>query len=442
MKPTVAFHTLGCKLNFAETSAIGLQLKNAGFQKINFENGADIVVINTCSVTENANRECRMIVRRALQKNPESFIAIIGCYAQLKPEEISCIEGVDLVLGATEKFNLPNYLNDFSKKENTEIHSCTIGDSNIFTPAYSFGDRKRTFLKVQDGCNYPCTYCTIPLARGASRSATIDEIVRQVEEISSKGSKEIVLTGVNIGDFGIYDGLTEKHESTFYDLIKKLDTIRNIERFRISSIEPNLLKDEIIEFVSSSERFAPHFHLPLQSGSDKILGLMRRRYKRNLYTDRVSLIKKIMPHACIGVDVIVGFPGETENDFLETYNFLNELDISYLHVFTYSERENTEAFTFPNVVNYSERKKRNKMLRILSEKKRQNFYRSNLGKQFTVLFEDDSHDGYMHGHTENYIKVRMPYDSSLINTPVQVFLEKFDGSLCVNALPLINQIIE
>ncbi len=442
MKPTVAFHTLGCKLNFAETSAIGLQLRNAGFQKINFENGADIVVINTCSVTENANRECRMIVRRALQKNPESFIAIIGCYAQLKPEEISCIEGVDLVLGATEKFNLPNYLNDFSKKENAEIYSCTIGDSNIFTPAYSFGDRKRTFLKVQDGCNYPCTYCTIPLARGASRSATIDEIVRQVEEISSKGSKEIVLTGVNIGDFGIYDGLTEKHESTFYDLIKKLDTIRNIERFRISSIEPNLLKDEIIEFVASSERFAPHFHLPLQSGSDKILGLMRRRYKIDLYTDRVSLIKKIMPHACIGVDVIVGFPGETENDFLETYNFLNDLDISYLHVFTYSERENTEAFTFPNVVNYSERKKRNKMLRILSEKKRQIFYRSNLGKQFTVLFEDDSNDGYMHGHTENYIKVRMQHDSSLINTPVQVFLEKFDGSLCVNALPLINQIIE
>lgn len=440
MKPTVAFHTLGCKLNFAETSTIGLQLKNAGFQKIEFESGADVVVINTCSVTENANRECRLIVRRALQKNPESFIAVIGCYAQLKPEEISNIEGVDLVLGATEKFNIAEYLNDYSKRKNTEVHSCTIGESNFFTPAYSFGERKRTFLKVQDGCNYPCTYCTIPLARGSSRSASIEEIVNQVYEISSKGSKEIVLTGVNIGDFGIYDGKKEKHESSFYDLLKKLDTIDSIERFRISSIEPNLLKDEIIDFVSTSERIAPHFHLPLQSGSDKILGLMKRRYKRELYTDRVSRIKKSMPSACIGVDVIVGFPGETETDFLETYNYLNELDISYLHVFTYSERENTEAFSFPNAVNYSERKRRNKMLRILSEKKRQSFYRTNIGNPYTVLFEDGSHEGFMHGYTENYIKVKMPYVSSLINIPVQVHLDKFDGSLCVNALPLIHQI--
>ncbi len=440
MKPTVTFHTLGCKLNFAETSTIGLQLKNAGFRKIEFDSGADVVVINTCSVTENANRECRMIVRRALQKNPESFIAVIGCYAQLKPEEISNIEGVDLVLGATEKFNIAEYLNDYSKRKNTEVHSCTIGESNFFTPAYSFGERKRTFLKVQDGCNYPCTYCTIPLARGSSRSATIEEIVNQVYEISSKGSKEIVLTGVNIGDFGIYDGKKEKHESSFYDLLIKLDTIDSIERFRISSIEPNLLKDEILDFVSTSDRIAPHFHLPLQSGSDKILGLMKRRYKRELYTDRVSRIKKSIPHACIGVDVIVGFPGETETDFLDTYNYLNELDISYLHVFTYSERENTEAFSFPDAVNYSERKRRNKMLRILSDKKRQYFYRTNLGKQFTILFEDGSHDGYMHGYTENYIKVRMPYDSSLINIPVQVCLEKFDGSLYVDTQPLVNQI--
>lgn len=442
MKPTVAFHTLGCKLNFAETSAIGIQLKSAGFRKTEFEAGADVVVINTCSVTENADRECRMIVRRALQKNPESFIAVIGCYAQLKPEEISSIDGVDLVLGATEKFNLAGYLSDYSKRKNAEVYSCTIGDSNVFTPAYSFGERKRAFLKIQDGCNYPCTYCTIPLARGASRSATIEEIVKQAQEIASKGSKEIVLTGVNIGDFGIYDGRTEKHESTFYDLIQSLDTIRSIERFRISSIEPNLLKDEIIDFVSTSERFAPHFHLPLQSGSDKILRLMRRRYKRDLYTERVARIKKAMPHACIGADVIVGFPGETENDFLETYNFLNQLEVSYLHVFTYSERENTEAFTFPDVVNYSERKKRNKMLRILSEKKRQDFYRSNLGKQFTVLFEDESHDGNMHGHTENYIKVRVPYDESLINIPVNVRMEQFDGSLCVDAQVLINQFVD
>ena len=440
MKPTVAFHTLGCKLNFAETSAIGLELKNAGFRKTAFEEGADVVVINTCSVTENANRECRMIVRRALHKNPESFIAIIGCYAQLKPEEIANIEGVDLVLGATEKFNIAGYLNDFSKRKNAEVYSCFIGDSNLFTPAYSSGERKRAFLKVQDGCNYPCTYCTIPLARGSSRSATIEVIVKMAEEIAMKGSKEIVLTGVNIGDFGIYDGQTEKHVSSFYDLIRKLDTVESIERFRISSIEPNLLQDEIIDFVANSKRFAPHFHIPLQSGCDKILGLMRRRYKRKLYADRVEKIKRVMPHACIGVDVIVGFPGETENDFLDTYNFLNELDVSYLHVFTYSERENTEAFTFSGVIDYSERKKRNKMLRILSEKKRQDFYRSQLGKQFTVLFEDGFHEGFMHGHTENYIKIRIPYDASLINIPVSVCLEKFDGSLCADGL-VVNSLI-
>ena len=439
VNPTVSFHTLGCKLNFAETSAIGMQLKDAGFRKAPFDSGADVVVINTCSVTENADRECRMIVRRALHHNPESFIAIIGCYAQLKPEEISGIEGVDLVLGATEKFNLANYIGDFQKRKTAEVHSCTIGDANIFTPAYSFGDRKRTFMKVQDGCNYPCSYCTIPLARGSSRSATIPEIIKQVEEVADRGTKEIVLTGVNIGDYGIFDAKSGNHENNFLDLVKELDKVERIERFRISSIEPNLLNDEIIDFVAASERFAPHFHMPLQSGSDKILRLMRRRYRRDLYEERVSRIKDILPDACIGVDVIVGFPGETEDDFLETYNFLNNLDVSYLHVFTYSERDNTEAAALPNVVSFTERKRRNKMLRILSEKKLLHFYRSNLGKQFTVLFEDAPHEGYMHGHTENYIRVRLTYDSSLLNVPVKVFLNNFDGSLCVDG-ELVNQL--
>ncbi len=420
--PSVSFHTLGCKLNFAETSAIGRQLKSAGFDKRDFEEGADVVVINTCSVTENADRECRTIVRRALQKNPESFIAVIGCYAQLKPEEISMIEGVDLVLGANEKFNLQQYLGDLTKRSHTLIRSCTIGDSNIFTPAFSQGDRTRAFLKVQDGCNYPCTYCTIPLARGASRSATIDAVLSQAQLIAEQGSKEIILTGVNIGDFGITDAKTGKHEYTFLDLIRRLDMVEGIERFRISSIEPNLLRDEIIDFVATSKKFAPHFHIPLQSGSDKILGLMKRRYRSDLYVDRVSKIKSEMPHACIGVDVIVGFPGETEEDFLETYRFLNDLDVSYLHVFTYSERENTEAIKLDGVVDFSERKRRNKMLRILSEKKLQKFYRENAGKEFTVIYEHESHDGIMHGFTENYIKVTRAYDASLVNIPLRVLI--------------------
>ncbi len=426
MNRTVSFHTLGCKLNFAETSAIGKQLKSAGFKKLEFEEGADVVVINTCSVTENADKECKTIVRRALQNNPDTFIAVIGCYAQLKPEEISQIDGVDLVLGATEKFNLPSYLTDFSKKNKAEIHSCTINEADIFHPAYSFGDRTRAFLKVQDGCNYPCSYCTIPLARGASRSASIEDIITQAKELASKGILEIVLTGVNIGDYGIFNSHSKEHKSSFLDLIKNLDALDSIERFRISSIEPNLLSDEIISFVSQSNRFAPHFHLPLQSGSNKVLGLMHRRYKKDLYAQRVHKIKALMPHACIGADVIVGFPGESEEDFLETYRLIQDLDISYLHVFTYSERPNTEAASMPGTVPYAERKKRNKMLRILSEKKRNQFYRENMDKTFTVLFEEENKNEQMSGYTENYIRVTRPYDRTLVNFPVKLKIESAD----------------
>ncbi len=431
MNPTVSFYTLGCKLNFAETSTIGQQLKSAGFIKKDFEEGADVVVINTCSVTENANRECRMIVRRALQKNPDSFIAIIGCYAQLKPEEIASIEGVDLVLGAKEKFNLTEYLNDFKKNKIAEVHSCTIGESNIFHAAYSTAERTRAFLKVQDGCDYPCTYCTIPLARGASRSASIEEVVANAEAIAAQGIREIVLTGVNIGDYGIMK-VDSPRENTFLQLITELDKIKGIDRFRISSIEPNLLSDDIIEFVAASKRFAPHFHIPMQSGSDKILGLMRRRYKRNLYQARVEKIKSAMPHACIGVDVIVGFPGETEEDFLETYNFINQLDVSYLHVFTYSERENTPAAEMNGVVDVAVRKRRNKMLRILSEKKRQQFYRSQSGLTLTALFEHTTdEENNMLGFTENYVRIKMPAQTTFMNVPLKVKLQEYDGSIAV-----------
>ncbi|MBK6988433.1 MAG: tRNA (N(6)-L-threonylcarbamoyladenosine(37)-C(2))-methylthiotransferase MtaB [Bacteroidetes bacterium] len=430
---TVSFHTLGCKLNFAETSTIARQLKNAGFQKVEFEDGADVVVINTCSVTENADKECKTIVRRAQQANPESFIAIIGCYAQLKPEEISSIDGVDLVLGATEKFNLPHYLNDLSKKELAEIHSCEIIEATSFTSGYSFGDRTRAFLKVQDGCDYSCSYCTIPLARGNSRSDTIDNVVKNAYAIAEKQVKEIVLTGVNIGDYGIFDTKSMKHESDFLSLVKRLDDVEGIERFRISSIEPNLLTDEIISFVSTSKRFVPHFHIPLQSGSDKVLALMRRRYKRNLYVERVNRIKAVMPDACIGVDVIVGFPGETEEDFMDTFRFLNELNISYLHVFTYSERENTDAALMPGVVPIQERKRRNKMLRILSEKKKNLFYSEYLNNEYTVLMEEENKDGHLSGFTSNYIRVNIPYDPAFVNQLVRVKLESFNGGLSVNS---------
>ena len=425
---TVSFYTLGCKLNFAETSTIGRTLKDAGFSKVEFEFGAEVVVINTCSVTENADRECRTIVKKALQYNPGSFIAIIGCYAQLKPKEIALIPGVDLVLGATEKFNITEYLDSFSKKDQTEIHSCEVTDANSFVSSYSIGDRTRAFLKVQDGCDYTCSYCTIPLARGSSRSDSIANIVAQSNSIAKSGVKEIVLTGVNIGDFGIDLKKEGERSEDFLSLIESLDAIQGIERFRISSIEPNLLKDEIIQFVARSKKFVPHFHIPLQSGSNKILGLMRRRYQRELYAGRVERIKELMPDACIGVDVIVGFPGETEVDFLETYNFLNGLDISYLHVFTYSERDNTDAIQLRPLVPVPMRKQRNKMLRILSEKKYRAFCEKFSGKQLPVLFENESADGYNHGFTHNYIKVRTQFDPLLRNKLIQCTLGSPDSS--------------
>jgi threonylcarbamoyladenosine tRNA methylthiotransferase MtaB len=422
----VAFHTLGCKLNFAESSSIARFFTDAGYQKVDFSQPADVYVINTCSVTENADKECKSIVRSALKANPDGFIAIIGCYAQLKPHEIAAIEGVDLVLGANEKFNIIQYINELKKKEEAEVHACEINEVDFFVDAYSFGDRTRVFLKVQDGCDYTCSFCTIPLARGKSRSDSIENVVKNAQDIAQKGIKEIVLTGVNIGDFGKGFSGGKKRNETFLDLIKELDNIEGIERFRISSIEPNLLSNEIIEFVAQSKRFVPHFHIPLQSGSNKTLKAMRRRYLRELYADRVAKIKELMPHCCIGVDVIVGFPGETEEDFLETYNFINQLDISYLHVFTYSERANTDALEIKEVVPVNVRKQRNKMLRILSSKKLRKFYEQNIGIERTVLFETENKEGFLHGFTENYVKVRVPFDENLCNTLQKVKLEKID----------------
>jgi threonylcarbamoyladenosine tRNA methylthiotransferase MtaB len=430
-----AFHTLGCKLNFSETSAIARLMMEKGFEKVDFSQQADVYVINTCSVTENADKECRQIVKSALKISPNAFVAVVGCYAQLKPEEISNIEGVDVVLGATEKFKLLNYLESLDKKNHAEIFNCEIDNANFFTDAYSFGDRTRTFLKVQDGCDYSCTFCTIPLARGSSRSDTIENVIANSKKIAASGVKEIVLTGVNLGDFGygtsVEAGEKKKKQFNFFGLVKELDEVEGIERFRISSIEPNLLSDEIIDFVSTSKRFAPHFHIPLQSGSDKILKMMKRRYLRNVYQSRVERIKQAMPHCCIGVDVIVGFPGETEEDFKETYNFLNQLDVSYLHVFTYSERENTEAAGMENVVPVSERKRRNKMLRILSEKKLRAFYEKNIGKNFSVLFEGENKNGFMFGFTENYLKIKHPYSADLTNTIQLVTISGFgeEGNL-------------
>jgi threonylcarbamoyladenosine tRNA methylthiotransferase MtaB len=436
---TVAFHTLGCKLNFAETSTIARQFERSGFSKADFENGADVFVINTCSVTEDANRECRRIVRNALRTSPEAFVIVTGCYAQLKPEEIANIKGVDLVLGANEKFNALHFMNGGHKKEKAEIHSCEIEEVNDFIGSYSTSGRTRAFLKVQDGCDYNCSYCTIPLARGASRSDSIENAVKNAEKIAAQGIKEIVLTGVNIGDFGqqpllatgnlslaVQPEARSQKPETFLDLIKALDKVAGISRFRISSIEPNLLSDEIIEFVAQSERFVPHFHIPLQSGSNKILGLMRRRYKRELYAERVKKIKSLMPHCCIGVDVIVGFPGETEDDFMETYNFIDTLNISYLHVFTYSERENTEAISFSAIVPMEERRKRNKVLRNLSAVKQQKFYSENSGAEQTVLFESENKDGFMFGFTDNYIKVKTKFNPELVNSLQKVTLTKTD----------------
>jgi len=423
---TVAFYTQGCKLNFSETSSISRQLVNEGYQKVDFKDKADIYVINTCSVTENADKECKRIVRSALKTSPEAFVVIVGCYAQLKPEQISEIDGVDLVLGATEKFKLNHYLNDLSKKQTTEILSCEIDDANFFVDAYSIGDRTRAFLKVQDGCDYKCTYCTIPLARGISRSDKLENVINNAKSISEKGIQEIVLTGVNIGDYGKGEFGNKKHEHTFLDLVKELDEVNGINRLRISSIEPNLLKNETINFVANSKAFVPHFHIPLQSGSDEILKKMKRRYLTDLYTDRVSYIKSLMPHCCIGVDVIVGFPGETEEHFLETYNFLNELDISYLHVFSYSERANTKAAEMKNPIDKGIRHKRSKMLRVLSAKKKRHFYEQQIGITRDVIFEAENKDGFMYGFTENYVRVKTPFQSSWINTIKKTELNQMD----------------
>lgn len=426
MNKKVAFYTLGCKLNFSETSTIARNFENEGFDRVAFNETADIYVINTCSVTENADKRFKTIVKQAQKSNPDAFVAAVGCYAQLKPEELASVDGVDLVLGATEKFKITDYLNDLSKNDHGEVHSCEIEDANFYVGSYAIGDRTRAFLKVQDGCDYKCTYCTIPLARGISRSDTLDNVLHNAAEIASKNIKEIVLTGVNIGDYGKGEFGNKKHEHTFFELVQALDRVEGIHRLRISSIEPNLLKNETIDFVSRSNAFVPHFHIPLQSGSDGILKLMRRRYLTNLYVDRVARIKKVMPHACIGVDVIVGFPGETEEHFLETYHFLNELDISYLHVFTYSERANTVAAHMNEVVPKNIRSKRSKMLRGLSVKKRRAFYESQLGSARTVLFEGENKSGYIHGFTENYVKVKAPWNPDLVNTLHEVELKEID----------------
>ncbi len=408
----VAFYTLGCKLNYSETSTISRMFEEKGYKKVDFTDTPDIFIINTCSVTENADKKCHKIVREARGIAPDAYVAIIGCYAQLKPKEISEIPGVDAVLGAAEKFRLVELLDGFVRKPQAEVYASEVEQANKFNTSYSINDRTRTFLKVQDGCDYSCTFCTIPLARGSSRSDSIENILKTAHDIAKTEVREIVLTGVNTGDFGIQQGVRVER---FVDLVKALDDVEGIDRFRISSIEPNLLSDDIIEFVAQSKRFVPHFHIPLQSGSNKILKLMRRRYMRELYADRVAKIKSLMPHCCIGVDVIVGFPGETREDFLDTYAFLNELDISYLHVFTYSERENTPAAEMTGTVPGSQRADRSKMLHILSDKKRRKFYEENLGKEATVLFENDIENGMIHGFTENYIRVTAKYDPVLVN---------------------------
>jgi threonylcarbamoyladenosine tRNA methylthiotransferase MtaB len=426
LKKKVAFYTLGCKLNFSETSTIARNFQDEGFDRVDFEEVADIYVINTCSVTDNADKQFKHIVKKAMKLNDKAFVAAVGCYAQLKPEELAAVDGVDLVLGATEKFKITDYINDLSKNDMGEVHSCEIEEADFYVGSYSIGDRTRAFLKVQDGCDYKCTYCTIPLARGISRSDALENVLKNASDISKQGIKEIVLTGVNIGDYGKGEFGNKKHEHTFLDLVQALDKVEGIERLRISSIEPNLLKNETIEFVSNSRTFVPHFHIPLQSGSNDILKKMKRRYLREVYTERVNKIREVMPHACIGVDVIVGFPGETDENFLETYNFLNEMDISYLHVFTYSERDNTEAAELPDVVPMNVRNKRSKMLRGLSVKKRRAFYESQIGTNRTVLFESENKEGYIYGFTENYVKVKTPWNPELVNTLHKINLSKID----------------
>ena len=416
----VAFYTLGCKLNFSETSTIGRQLVNIGFTKTEFENKADLYVINTCSVTENANRECRRIIRKAKKNSPEAFIVVTGCFAQLKPKEISDIEGVDMVLGANEKFNLPKLLTDLKTLETTQVHGCEINDLDYFS-SYSLNDRTRSFMKVQDGCDYPCTYCTIPLARGKSRCDSIENIIKNANDIADKGIKEIVITGVNIGEF------KDKNDNrNFSDLVKELDKVEQIERYRISSIEPNLISDQVIELVRKSEKFMPHFHIPMQSGSDIVLGKMKRRYQTKLYRNKIEKIVSKVKDVCIGADVIVGFPGETNEEFDKTLNFIKDLPLSYLHVFTYSERENTPAIDMDGVVSKSDRADRSKQLRILSNKLQRSFYEKYLDTEHTALFEQENKEGYLFGFTDNYIKIKIPFQSAIRRTKKQVNLTAID----------------
>ncbi len=441
LKKKVAFYTLGCKLNFSETSTIARTFINEGFHRVDFEEVADIYVINTCSVTENADKQFKQVVKKAMKLNDKAFVAAVGCYAQLKPEELAAVDGVDLVLGATEKFKITDYINDLSKNDMGEVHSCEIEEADFYVGSYSIGDRTRAFLKVQDGCDYKCTYCTIPLARGISRSDALENVLKNAFDISKQGIKEIVLTGVNIGDYGKGEFGNKKHEHTFFDLVQALDKVEGIERLRISSIEPNLLRNETIEFVSQSRTFVPHFHIPLQSGSNDVLRKMKRRYLREVYTERVNKIRTLMPSACIGVDVIVGFPGESEANFLETYEFLNELNISYLHVFTYSERDNTEAAKMDEVVPVNVRNKRSKMLRGLSVKKRRAFYESQIGTNRKVLFESENKEGYIHGFTENYVKVKTPWNPELFNTLQEVYLTHIDEDGTVRVEFLKKEVI-
>ena len=423
---TVAFQTLGCKLNFSETSTLARKFVAAGYERVPFEMKADVYVINTCSVTENADKKFTALARQTRQRNPDAFLIAVGCYAQLQPEKLAKADSVDLVLGAKEKFNIISYLGDLSRLQQTQVYACAIDETDTYVGSYSIGERTRAFLKVQDGCDYKCTYCTIPQARGISRSDTLDNVIRQAKEIVDQGIKEIVLTGVNIGDYGKGEFGNKKHEHTFFELVQALDEVEGIKRFRISSVEPNLLSEELIEFVANSKRFAPHFHIPLQSGNNEILGRMRRRYQRELYVDRVNQIKRLMPDACIGVDVIVGFPGETDQHFLDTYTFLVDMPVSYLHVFSYSERPNTIAAKMKNQVSKKIKNKRSKMLRGLSAKKRHAFYESQLQKTKTILFEAENKEGYIEGFTENYVKVRMPWDPALQNQTKSATLTEID----------------
>lgn len=439
---TVALTTLGCKLNFSETSTISRQFKNVGYSIVRFDEFSDIYVINTCSVTENADKQFKSYVSKALKINQDAFIIAIGCYAQLKPEELANVNGVDLVLGSKEKFKILDYLNDFKKNQSSKIHSCEISETNFYRSSFSIGDRTRSFLKVQDGCDYKCTYCTIPLARGISRSDKLDNILRAAKEISDSGIKEIVLTGVNIGDYGKGEFGNKNHKNTFLELVTALDKMDGISRVRISSIEPNLLSNDIINFVSNSKKFVPHFHIPMQSGSDTILKLMKRRYLSKLYRDRINHVKQVMPNACIGADVIVGFPGESEEEFMETYNFIKSLDLSYLHVFTYSERDNTEAVGLNNFVPSSIRSKRSKLLRALSVRLKRKFYMSQLGTIKNVLFEPENRNGFIYGFSNNYVRIKTPWRSSIKDKIIPFELQNIsDDGLVTGEVSTMEAII-